>query len=322
MHHWLHRLSLVLCCTTLAACAPWLAPASPSQPRSIELSEVPFFPQAKYQCGPAALATVLNFSGLNVDSETLESAVYLPKREGSLQAELLAASRRYERIPYRIPGTLDALQQELLAGNPVLIMQNLGIDVLPRWHYAVVVGYQAEHNSWVLRSGTKQRSIESAASFWRRWSKAGNWALVTKPAGELAATVEARAALQALADVESMLSAQQAQQAWEAALLRWPEEADLQFATANARRRRGLIADAAALYRQLIKQQPDHLAAHNNYADLLLEAGCPYQAELTLNAALKYQNSTALMSATLHKTAEEIQAALQQKPAEANCPIN
>ena len=32
----------------------------------VELKQVPFFPQTEYQCGPAALATVLNASGVKV----------------------------------------------------------------------------------------------------------------------------------------------------------------------------------------------------------------------------------------------------------------
>jgi hypothetical protein len=33
-------------------------------PANVDLVDVPFFPQEEYQCGPAALATVLSYSGL------------------------------------------------------------------------------------------------------------------------------------------------------------------------------------------------------------------------------------------------------------------
>ena len=68
----------------------------------LELQNVPFFPQKAYQCGPAALATVLAASGIEVTPGELEPKIYLPQRRGSLQLELLAASRRYERLPYVI----------------------------------------------------------------------------------------------------------------------------------------------------------------------------------------------------------------------------
>src|SRR5215212_7308681 len=61
--------------------------------RTVELKTVPFFPQEEYQCGPAALATVLSFSGIPITPEPLVSQVFLPSRKGSLQIEMLAAPR-------------------------------------------------------------------------------------------------------------------------------------------------------------------------------------------------------------------------------------
>ena len=107
---------------------------------SLDLDRTPFFPQERYQCGPAALATVLASSGVAVDLGALVDRVYLPGRKGSLQVEMLAASRAAGRVPYVIDGTLLALQDELDAGRPVVVLQNLGVTAIPKWHYAVVVG--------------------------------------------------------------------------------------------------------------------------------------------------------------------------------------
>ena len=76
-------------------------------------------------------------------ADELVAQIYLPERKGSLQPEIIAAVRRYDRVPYRIEPALPALLAELRAGRPVLILQNLGLRSLPRWHYAVVIGYSA-----------------------------------------------------------------------------------------------------------------------------------------------------------------------------------
>ena len=76
---------------------------------TLELLDTPFFPQEDYQCGPAALATVLVASDVSVTPDELTSKVYLPKREGSLQLELIATSRRYGRLPYVLDGKLTAI---------------------------------------------------------------------------------------------------------------------------------------------------------------------------------------------------------------------
>jgi hypothetical protein len=61
-------------------------------PERVELTDTPFFPQREYQCGPAALATVLAASEVSVTADALVPEVFLPGRQGSLQSELLAAT--------------------------------------------------------------------------------------------------------------------------------------------------------------------------------------------------------------------------------------
>ena len=77
-----------------------LAPAG----TAVRLSSVPFFAQSEFQCGPAALAGVLGAAGVATDPATLSPQVYLPAREGSLQLELVAATRRAGRLPYVLAG--------------------------------------------------------------------------------------------------------------------------------------------------------------------------------------------------------------------------
>jgi hypothetical protein len=83
----------------LGGCAadPFLGANAESFARAVELTDTPFYPQEAYQCGPAALATVLAHSGVRVSAEDLVPAVWLPERRGSLQPEMMAASRVYMR---------------------------------------------------------------------------------------------------------------------------------------------------------------------------------------------------------------------------------
>ena len=94
--------------------------------QTVELTAVPFFPQDEYQCGPAALATVLSHSGVDVTPEPLVSQVYLPSRQGSLQIEMLAAPRRYGRVSYQLAPRYADVLREVAAGNPVIVLQDVG----------------------------------------------------------------------------------------------------------------------------------------------------------------------------------------------------
>src|SRR5690606_37665875 len=154
---------LAVACLVLAlalgACAadPFRTPETAAWRSPVELEDTPFFPQEKYQCGPAALATVLASSGVDVRPEVLTPRVYVPERGGSLQPEMLAASRDFGRLPYVIEPNLPSLLAEVAAGRPVLVLQNLGVRFAPAWHYAVVVGFSPETGEIVLRSGTQRR---------------------------------------------------------------------------------------------------------------------------------------------------------------------
>jgi hypothetical protein len=69
-------------------------------PAQVELTDVPFFPQEDYECGPAALAMVAHAAGVDVTPDALVDQVYLPGRKGSLQPEMLAATRRQGLLAY------------------------------------------------------------------------------------------------------------------------------------------------------------------------------------------------------------------------------
>ena len=89
-------------------------------PPRFELDGVPFFPQKAYQCGPAALAEVLEWSGLAITPEKLTDEVFTPEKKGSFQTALIGAARRNGRIAYVLPSQED-LFREVAAGNPVIL---------------------------------------------------------------------------------------------------------------------------------------------------------------------------------------------------------
>jgi hypothetical protein len=271
-------------CAALALCGCAAAPQLPPGASAVELTAVPFFPQTDYQCGPAALATVLRHAGADVDVEDLVREVYAPGLRGSLQPELLGATRRHGFIPYVIEPDPGALVAELAARRPVLVLQNLGLDRVPVWHYAVVVGLEGDEV--ILRSGTEQRRIEQGSRFLRSWQRGANWAFVAVAPGDLPATATAGAYVRALAGAEPLLGATAAELGYRAALDRWPSDELVLFAAAGQRHGAGDLGGATALYRQLLAGAPQHAAARNNLANVLAERGCKADALAEARAAL------------------------------------
>lgn len=253
--------------------------------KPVLLADVPFYPQDEYQCGPAALATVLVDSGVSTSPEALVPQVYLPGREGSLQLELVAATRRAGRIPYVVEPDPDALLAELHAGRPVLVLQNLLVRSVPRWHYAVLVGTDPARNRVILNSGTERELEVSAPKFLRTWDWAGRWGLLALRPGELPARADATGYLAAVADFEAVAGAGAATLAYQAALERWPDDPRTHLALGNHAYGDGELVAAAAHYRDGLALAANDPVLGNNYASVLGELGCTAEARAALEVA-------------------------------------
>ncbi|MDQ1362294.1 MAG: hypothetical protein QG652_154 [Pseudomonadota bacterium] len=238
-------------------------------PRQAELADVPFFPQEQYQCGPAALATMLQSANKNVTPEELVAQVYLPNREGSLQIEMLAAARRQDVVPYVLNKKLEDVIAEINAGNPVLILQNLGLSWLPKWHYAVVAGFDFENAEMILRSGVEQRHVVPMKVFERTWARADYWAVVMVSAGKLPATADEQRYVETVAVLERTKKHEISKIAYKTALIRWPDNLAAMMGLGNSYYALNEFAHAAATFRYATIAYPDAADAFNNLADAL-----------------------------------------------------
>lgn len=240
-------------------------------PSTRELVDVPFFAQSAYQCGPAALATVLTYSAAEVTPAELVGEVYLPRRQGSLQAELIAAARRHGRVPYVLRPRLDDALAEVNAGHPVLVLQNLGLKWYPRWHYAVIVGFDLDADTVLLRSGTQARYVMPLSLFLRTWERAQRWAVVVLPPTQLPHSAQELPYLQTVAALEQTQQISVAARAYASAAARWPESLGAQIGLGNSLFAQGEFAAAAAAFARATTIAPQAGAAWNNLAQALLK---------------------------------------------------
>jgi tetratricopeptide (TPR) repeat protein len=283
---------------------------------SIELEHVPFHSQVTDQCGPAALATILNDSGISVSPEELKSRVYIPERQGSLQLELIAATRNFGRIPYQVDPSLNALISELESGRPVLVFQNLGVTLVPAWHYAVVVGYLANEQKFVLRSGDQERLLMEAKSFTRSWKRGYFWAVVALNPGELPTSADADRYLRSVAATESTGKLEDTIPAYRVAAARWPESSLAWLGLGNALYFKGELVEAANAYRKVLQIEPAHRIALNNLSQVYLGLGCRKDALATITTALSGVDETDPVHSHLLLTQRE----LNQSDARSQCP--
>lgn len=292
-------------CLFLVACAGWQNGAEyanlPVAP-AVELSDTPFFPQQAYQCGPAALATVVVSAGSGVSPETLRPLVYIPEREGSLQAEMLVAPAAYGLLGIRTGTSMRALFELVNTGHPVVVLQNLGLDSLPAWHYAVVIGYDLAKGEIYLRSGTERRARFSFNRFQKTWSRAGYWAMVVVAPAEVPVAVAPVDYLKAASSLERLHRYAEARRTYQAAIRRWPENSLAWAGAGNVAYALSDFTAAESAYRQALALDPGNALVMNNLALAMAQQGCVQQARRVLACARR----GAPADATLAATASEI----------------
>ena len=261
---------------------------------SLELVDTPFFPQERYQCGPAALATALSSSGIAVEPDDLVGRVYLPGKQGSLQVEMLGATRMSGRIPYRVDSRLQAVRDEIAAGRPVVVLQNLGVVAIPKWHYAVVVGIDTDRDEIVLRSGVDKRRVTSIMTFLRTWRRSDYWGFVVLRPDESPANADRERYLAAIAALQKAGQKEAASAAWNAALETWPRDPVALFGLGNLELEAGNNATAEQYLRTIIQANTESVAARNNLAIAVARQGRFAEAMREISIALDGNSDPAL----------------------------
>lgn len=242
-------------------------------PQRAELADVPFFAQNEYQCGPAALASVLAHFKASVTPDELVGQVYIPARKGSVQAEMLAAPRRYAMVSYTLAPRYDDLLREIAAGIPVIVLQNYGAGPLTIWHYAVAIGFDAHSGDLVLRSGETERLTLPLPVFEYTWKDSGYWAMVALPPSLMPVTADRARYLDAIVALERANQPHAAAVAYARFLERWPEELAASIGLANAYYALGELGQAETALRRALARHPGSVVVLNNLAQTVSDAG-------------------------------------------------
>jgi len=159
----------------------------------------------------------------------------------------------------------------------VLVFQNLGLPAVPRWHYAVVIGYDLDAGKVILRSGTIERHVNDLARFERTWARGERWAFVALPPDRLPATAEALSWLRAVNELEQTGMLIAASSGYRLAIARWPDQHIGYLGLANAQFAAGDFGAAEQALCDLLQTQPHRHEAWNNLAHVLAARQCGHE---------------------------------------------
>ena len=157
---------LLLSCAGCVQRAAFRTAPEPSA-RTVRL-DVPFIAQAnRADCGPAALASVLEFHGRRVPLDEITRRVFTPKMERTLLPDmenyarsLGVRTRSGQGDPAFVRGLVDA-------GTPVILLLDMGGALYSQGHYAVVFGHDG--NGFILHAGIRKNAYLTDGELLERW---------------------------------------------------------------------------------------------------------------------------------------------------------
>jgi hypothetical protein len=269
-------------------------------PQNINLESVPFFTQEKYQCGPAALAMVLNYAGVKVTPEELVDQVYIPSRKGSLQVEMLAATRRNGLLAYELAPQLQDLLREISAGHPVIVLENYSYGLWPVWHYAVAIGYNINEGEITRRSGTHFAEILPFSAFEYLWKTDGYWSMVALPLDQIPASATETKYANAILALEKSGYTKNAHIAYSTLLKHWPKSLAGQMGLGNTALKLKDLETAKSAFINVTQEHPQAVEAFNNLAYVYSEMG---ELEKAVDSA---EHAVALGGPLLEKSKETL----------------
>jgi len=179
-----HGLFLLLCIAALMyGCGPKRFPEIRAglETRGHHIEDVPFYRQAEYACGPAALASVLSFYQQPVDLEELTRQIVIPRLQGTLPMDMERAARERGLRTTSASGDRGLLFASLRSNMPVICLLDLGFGPVKQPHYVVLTGFDDGNRLFIMHDGAAADRTMSYERFDRAWERGGNWMLVVEP---------------------------------------------------------------------------------------------------------------------------------------------
>jgi ABC-type bacteriocin/lantibiotic exporter with double-glycine peptidase domain len=150
-----------------------------AQTATFQIEGVPFVAQAREQCGPAALSSVLSYYGLELAPETIAKTTHSEKLKGSLITDLENFARGLAFQTESRRGTVEELRAFIHEGKPVIVLVDLGRWLVSQPHYLVLFGYSPE--GLIAHDGAKASRLFGYQDFEKMWEKMGRAYLLVYP---------------------------------------------------------------------------------------------------------------------------------------------
>jgi len=157
----------------LFSCAA--APQTPRANAARIIEGVPFYPQEAYQCGPASLAGVLSFYGLNITPAEISADIFSRHARGTLDMDMVFYAQKKGLNAAQYTGSWEDLERNVDSNHPLIVLVDEGFWIYQKDHFMVVVGYNERH--LVVNSGKERQTFIPRDHFLKAWERTKYWTL-------------------------------------------------------------------------------------------------------------------------------------------------
>ena len=168
--------SLLLSCTIRVT-------GSHRLPEAVRIHDVGPYLQDPEQCGPFALAALLQYMGMEADPDLLAQRLYSPGAGGVLTMDLFLEASRRGLEARQLSGTVNTLMKELTEFNPVIVLFKYPGLSGSTGHFVLVTGYSLDPRGFFLLWGDGKLSWVKLDQFNQLWSVSGSWMLTARREG-------------------------------------------------------------------------------------------------------------------------------------------
>lgn len=251
------------------------------------IKNIALIKQKTNHCGPATLAMAIHHLGKNLSLDTISNQTFTARGEGTFKTDMLATARRQGLIAIPI-NSMENLIQEISAGNPVIVFQNVGLSWYPKWHYALVVGHDLTGPDIYLHTGNQSYSKTDMRSFERTWNLAKYWGVIVLPPNRLSMTGSELVHVEATANLENLGLNNQSKEAYQAILKKWPKSLAGLIGLSNTLYSQKEYKSAVYPLKKILKLHPKYAVAWHNLAFAQLKLGENKNAQQSAQKAIQY----------------------------------
>ena len=145
------------------------------------VENVPFVKQKDRFCGPAAMASVMQFYGQNISQQEIAEEIYIPELNGALISDMENFAKDSGYMVESTNGSIDMLKSNLEERQPVILLVDKGKWKVSVPHYYVAYGYNDEKKTIILHTGDKEDQKISYDKLDEEWGRMNRLMLVITP---------------------------------------------------------------------------------------------------------------------------------------------